>query len=64
MVDQDNAGDGQPDPIEVAYQRGVEAKAKGATRKALPGEYRDGDRTAEALAWTAGLDGQPKPERT
>jgi hypothetical protein len=53
----------EDDPILIAYERGVKAKAAGSTPKALPGEYRTPDRTAEALAWRAGLDGQPKPER-
>ena len=48
-------------PEDIAYERGVEAKAAGSTRRALPGEYRDETRTREALAWTAGLEGAPKP---
>jgi hypothetical protein len=53
----------EDDPVQIAYERGQKAKAAGSTPKALPGEYRTPDRTAEALAWRAGLDGQPKPER-
>lgn len=52
----------QENPADIAYHRGVEARAAGSTAKALPGEYRDQARTREALAWHAGFDGQPKPE--
>jgi hypothetical protein len=64
VSEQDEGGeeDGEIDPVQVAYERGVQAKAAGSTPKALPGEYRTPDRTAEALAWRAGLDGQPKPQ--
>jgi hypothetical protein len=55
--------EGEVDAIDIAYERGVKAKAAGSTRKALPGEYRDAGHTAEALAWYAGLDGQTKPSR-
>lgn len=54
----------QEAPDDVAYRRGVEARAAGSTTKALPGEYRDQARTREALAWRAGFDGQPKPEHS
>jgi recombination protein RecT len=46
----------------AAYKRGQEAKAAGHARKALPPEYRESDRTREALAWEAGWSGQPLPE--
>lgn len=48
-------------PGDIAYRRGVEAKKANATRRALPGEYRDETRGSEAAAWYAGLEGQPKP---
>jgi recombination protein RecT len=46
----------------AAYKRGQEAKAAGHARKAIPGEYRESDRTREALCWEAGWSGQPLPE--
>jgi phage RecT family recombinase len=46
----------------TAYKRGQEAKAAGHQRKALPPEFRESDRTREALAWEAGWSGQPLPE--
>jgi hypothetical protein len=50
-----------PDSITVAYERGKEARASGATRKALPAEYRDATHSRDALAWQAGFDGAPRP---
>jgi hypothetical protein len=48
------------DPITIAHQRGVEAKAAGHPRKAIPLEYRNSaERAAEADAWQAGFDGKP-----
>jgi recombination protein RecT len=52
--------DANPTPEDVAYERGVQARAKGSNRRAIPGEYRDPARSREALAWTAGVEGQPK----
>lgn len=49
----------RPDPenlIGLAYNRGLEAKAKGHQRKALPPEYRSPERDAEAQAWLKGYD--------
>lgn len=46
----------------TAYRAGQEAKAAGHQRKALPGLLRDPGRTKEALAWTAGWEGEPMPE--
>jgi hypothetical protein len=46
----------------AAFKRGQEAKAAGHARKALPPEYRESDRTREALAWEAGWSGQSMPE--
>jgi recombination protein RecT len=46
----------------AAYKRGQEAKAAGHQRKALPPEYRENDRTREALCWEAGWSGQSMPE--
>src|SRR5262249_42948043 len=50
-------------PEQIAYRRGKEFKTRfpDANRRALPGEYRDGKRTREALAWQAGFDGAPLP---
>jgi recombination protein RecT len=45
-----------------AYERGKQAKAAGHQRKALPPEYRESDRTREALCWEAGWSGQSMPE--
>jgi recombination protein RecT len=42
------------DPIAAARDKGIEARKAGYQRKALPGEYRREDRTAEAEAWTQG----------
>lgn len=46
----------EPSPLDVARQRGAEAKRKGHLRKALPGEYRDEARKDEADAWYAAYD--------
>jgi hypothetical protein len=43
----------------IAHQRGGEARAKGMTRRAVPGEYREQARTKEAAAWIKGWDGEP-----
>jgi hypothetical protein len=51
------------DSISQAYERGKQAKAAGARRTALPGEYRDAKHDAEAEAWLAGHDGKPKPDK-
>jgi recombination protein RecT len=48
----------------TAYKRGQEAKAAGHARKAIPSEYRERDRTREALCWEAGWSGQSMPEFT
>jgi len=56
-------GAGGASPEDIAYARGTEARAARATKKALPGEYRDAARSSEALAWFAGLDGDPKPAK-
>jgi hypothetical protein len=47
------------DSITIAHQRGVEAKAAGHTRRAVPVEYREPERRAECEAWWAGHDGKP-----
>lgn len=46
----------------AAYKRGQEAKAAGHARKAIPPEYRESDRTREALCWQSGYDGGTMPE--
>ena len=43
----------------AAFKRGQADKARGAQRRALPGEYRDHARFG--IAWLAGYDGQPLP---
>ena len=45
--------------LQKAYQLGVEHKAAGHRRNAIPGEFRAADRTDEATAWLAGFDGKP-----
>lgn len=47
-----------PTPIELARQKGAEARRGGKTRKALPGEYRDEARKAEADAWFEGYEAE------
>ena len=42
--------------IAAARQRGREARGKGIARKAMPGEFRDEGREAEAMAWMEGWD--------
>jgi hypothetical protein len=49
------------DLIALAYRRGVEAKAAGHRRMALPGEYKGAAHTKRADAWFAGFDGKPMP---
>lgn len=44
------------DPVAFAHQRGRDARIKGMSRKALPPEYRDAGREAEAEAWQRGHD--------
>lgn len=48
--------------LNIAFDRGVKAKHEGVARKALPGEYRDPGRTAEALKWMVGWDNAKAPE--
>jgi len=59
--DQQASGDKSADPIATAYERGKQARVAGHQRKSVPGEYRDANRTREALAWTAGYDGAALP---
>lgn len=47
------------DPIIAAYRAGVEAKAAGHQRRAVPGEYRDPAHKDELDAWYRGYDGKP-----
>jgi phage RecT family recombinase len=46
------------DHYHTAYERGQIAKASGAQRRAIPGEYRDEANLLEAEAWHAGYDGK------
>lgn len=48
------------DTVRVAYERGKRWRAA-KNSKQLPGEYRDSNRTQEALAWEAGWAGQAMP---
>lgn len=50
--------DASKNPTGLAYNRGLEAKAAGHQRKALPPEYRTPERDAEAQAWLSGWDGK------
>jgi len=43
---------------EIAYQRGVTAKAEGKRRANIPREYTDGKHDELAAAWLAGFDGR------
>lgn len=45
-----------PEAIEKARQRGREAAVKNLPRRAMPAEFRDDARKAEADAWLAGYD--------
>ena len=47
-----------PIRLETAHRRGVEARAEGLKRTAIPAEYREANRQSEAAAWRAGWDGQ------
>jgi hypothetical protein len=49
------------DQLDAAYKLGQEAKVAGASKKAVPQQYRSPERAKEALAWTAGHDGAAKP---
>jgi phage RecT family recombinase len=42
----------------IAYERGQIARASGAQRRAVPGEYRDENNRLESEAWHAGFDGK------
>jgi phage RecT family recombinase len=46
------------DHFVIAYERGQIARASGAQRRAVPGEYRDETNRIEAEAWHAGYDGK------
>jgi phage RecT family recombinase len=46
----------------AAFKRGQEAKSAGHQRKAIPPEFRESDRTREALCWQSGYDGGTMPE--
>jgi recombination protein RecT len=47
------------DDVSLAFERGVQARALGHKRSALPGEYRPAEHTREAEAWFRGFDGKP-----
>jgi recombination protein RecT len=51
--------EGEPvDAKQFAWERGKKAKAEGLQVRAIPGEYRNDARAAEAAAWTAGWNGE------
>lgn len=50
-------------PTEAAHHAGVEARAAGVQRRAMPGELREPARTAEADAWLAGWDAGSDPKQ-
>lgn len=50
----------EPTPVEIAAQRGAEAKRQGRLRKAMPPEYREDGRQPEADAWLAAFDAEPE----
>ncbi|PZR88391.1 MAG: hypothetical protein DI537_23930 [Stutzerimonas stutzeri] len=52
--DPSNDSGDQPSPVELARERGAEAKRDGLGTRAMPGEYREEGREAEAEAWMAG----------
>jgi phage RecT family recombinase len=52
------------DPITLAYQEGVDARAKGIARRAIPGPYREQARVRLQIAWLAGWDGKDMPSFT
>jgi phage RecT family recombinase len=45
--------------LDVAHERGVEAKRTGLKRTTPPGEYREANREGELRAWLKGWDGEP-----
>lgn len=45
-------------PVEIAHQRGVDARAAGHQRKALPPEYRAAENDHLAQSWLNGWDGK------
>lgn len=45
-----------------AFKHGQQAKADGHARKAIPPEFRESNRTREALCWQSGYDGGMMPE--
>jgi len=47
---------------EIAYQRGIKAKAEDKRRANIPREYTDGKHDSLAAAWLAGFDGKKLPE--
>jgi len=49
---------------EIAYQRGIKAKADGKRRADIPREYTDGKHDELAAAWLAGYDGKQLPKQT
>lgn len=54
----DDAKGPELSPVEIARQRGAQARASGLMRKAMPAEYRKADRKAEAEAWFEGYDAE------
>lgn len=50
------------DTTRVAYERGKRWRAAKNDKKGIPPEFRDANRTREALAWQAGFDGLSMPQ--
>jgi len=57
--DADEAPAAADDPLRAAYEAGVQAKAAGQRRSALPGDFRNAAHDKEAQAWLRGHDGKP-----
>lgn len=53
-----SVGETTMDARQFAYDRGKKAKADGMQLRAIPGEYRNDARAAEAAAWIAGWNGE------
>ena len=50
------------DALSIAHERGQIARQTGASRRAIPGEYREEANKAEADAWLKGYDGKDGPD--
>ena len=50
--------------LDTAYERGKQAKRDNFKRTAIPPEYREADRSREAIEWRRGFDGDPPSNPT